>query len=237
MRVLLALLLCCPLALAAQDIDLNELLDSCPDCAGTPGEPVCIMIVEGSGVQVPNPCYAACLGYPTVGPWFCEDLDGGGGEADNGPGDGEGDGDGSGGGDNGGDDGDGGGDPAEGDGDGDGVGDDDGDGLTDIEEGELGTDPEDPDSDDDGLNDGAEGDAGTDTRDADSDDDGLTDGAEVNLFDTDPNNPDSDGNGIGDAQQILNMAQSNCSADLNGDMMVNVQDVLQMLGQFGDTCN
>ena len=126
---------------AAQDIDLDALLANCPDCANVEGSPVCIMIQEGSGVQVPNACYAECLGYPTVGPWFCESEGDGGGDTGNGGGD-----TGNGGGDTG--------DASEGDGDGDGIGDDDGDGLTDVEEGDMGTDPEDSDSDDDGLNDG-----------------------------------------------------------------------------------
>ena len=99
---------------AAQDIDLDALLANCPDCAAVEGSPVCIMIQEGSGVQVPNACYAECLGYPIVGPWFCESEGDGGGDTGNGGGDT--------------------GDASEGDGDGDGIGDDDGDSLTDVEE-------------------------------------------------------------------------------------------------------
>lgn len=56
----------------AQDFDLEAALAECTGCADAAGEPVCIMIVEGQGVQVPNMCYAECLGFPTVGPWFCE---------------------------------------------------------------------------------------------------------------------------------------------------------------------
>lgn len=200
---------------AAQDIDLDALLANCPDCANVEGSPVCIMIQEGSGVQVPNACYAECLGYPTVGPWFCESEGDGGGDT---------------------------GDASEGDGDGDGIGDDDGDGLTDLEEGDMGTDPEDSDSDDDGLNDGDEVSEGTDPGNTDSDGDGLSDGAEVNLFDTDPTNPDSDGDGMTDAENIGALLatpppSTSCSADLDSDGSVSVQDILMLLGQFGNVCN
>lgn len=214
---------------AAQDIDLDALLANCPDCANVEGSPVCIMIQEGSGVQVPNACYAECLGYPTVGPWFCESEGDGGGDTGNGGGD-----TGNGGGDTG--------DASEGDGDGDGIGDDDGDGLTDVEEGDMGTDPEDSDSDDDGLNDGDEVSEGTDPGNTDSDGDGLSDGAEVNLFDTDPTNPDTDGDGMTDAENIGALLatpppSTSCSADLDSDGSVSVQDILMLLGQFGNVCN
>jgi hypothetical protein len=75
----------------------------------------------------------------------------------------------------------------------------DADGLSDVEEGALGTDPQDPDSDDDGLLDGVEDDTGfyvdsqhtgTDPLDFDSDDDGASDGAEVQAG-TDPNDDQS----------------------------------------------
>ena len=211
----------------AQDIDLDALLANCPDCANVEGSPVCIMIQEGSGVQVPNACYAECLGYPTVGPWFCESEGDGGGDSGNGGGD-----SGNGGGDTG--------DVSEGDGDGDGIGDDDGDGLTDVEEGDMGTDPEDSDSDDDGLNDGDEVSEGTDPGNTDSDGDGLSDGAEVNLFDTDPTNPDSDGDGMTDAENIgamLAIPPPTCGGDLDNDGAISVGDILLMLGQFGNICN
>ena len=219
---------------SAQDIDLDALLASCPDCANVEGSPVCIMIQEGSGVQVPNACYAECLGYPTVGPWFCESEGDGGGDTGNEGGDtGDGGGDtGNGGGDTG--------DVSEGDGDGDGIGDDDGDGLTDVEEGDIGTDPEDSDSDDDGLNDGDEVSEGTDPGNTDSDGDGLSDGAEVNLFDTDPTNPDSDGDGMTDAENIgalLATPAPTCGGDLDNDGAISVGDILLMLGQFGNICN
>ena len=71
-----------------------------------------------------------------------------------------------------------------------------------------GTDPLDPaddlsDSDEDGLTDAEEGEIGTDPLDGDSDDDGLTDGDEVNEHGTDPLNADSDGGGVSDGQEVL----------------------------------
>lgn len=73
----------------------------------------------------------------------------------------------------------------------DSVLDSDMDGLTDQEEEELGSDPNNPDSDGDGIIDGSD----PDLVDKDSDMDGLTDREEEELG-TDPNNPDTDGDGI-----------------------------------------
>jgi len=86
-----------------------------------------------------------------------------------------------------------------------------GDGLTNMQEYQLGTDPNDPDSDGDGLEDGPEV-AGADARpptdptDDDTDDDGLEDGVESNTgawvdasdTGTDPTAADSDRDGLGD---------------------------------------
>jgi len=124
------------------------------------------MILEGSGVQVPNACYAECLGFPTVGPWFCED---------------------------------------------------------------------------DGLTDGEEVAEGADANNQDTDGDGLSDGLEVGVFDTDPTNADTDGNGLSDALDIAAQlagppAPPLCEGDVNADGSVSVSDILQLLGQFGNTC-
>ncbi len=106
----------------------------------------------------------------------------------------------------------------------------DGDGLTDNEEGVLGTDPLDPDTDGGGVNDGKEvnidgtdpldpaddtpdtdGDGlndidelvwGTDPLVVDTDNDGLIDGDEVWLHGTDPAVADTDGGGIDDGQEV-----------------------------------
>jgi len=76
--------------------------------------------------------------------------------------------------------------------------DSDGDGLTDDEEEDLGTDPNDSDSDDDGLDDGTEvNDTDTDPLNPDTDGDGMDDGLEDEVG-ADPNDPDTDGDGIED---------------------------------------
>ncbi len=96
--------------------------------------------------------------------------------------------------------------------------DSDGDGLTDEEEDQLGTDPNNPDTDGDGINDGDEvNDTGTDPNDDDSDDDGLTDGDEVNNTGTDPNNPDTDGGGDNDGDEVNNGTDPNDGSDDSGD--------------------
>ena len=105
----------------------------------------------------------------------------------------------------------------------------DNDGVSDVEEEEQGTDPNNPDSDDDGLLDGEELDGcvyypnsticqdiifiATDPLDPDSDDDGLTDGFEAYVPDLDPNNPDSDDDGVGDGDE-----------DLDNDDLINLDE-------------
>lgn len=88
------------------------------------------------------------------------------------------------------------------------------DGLTDEEEADIGTDPNDPDTDDDGINDGQEVLDGTDPLDdcdniggtalpdSDCDMDGLTTSEEGSLG-TDPNDEDTDGDGINDGQEVM----------------------------------
>jgi hypothetical protein len=58
------------------------------------------------------------------------------------------------------------------------------------------------DRDFDGLSNEEEEQLGTDPDNADSDDDGLLDGAEINFHKTNPLNPDSDNNGVRDGEQM-----------------------------------
>jgi serine/threonine protein kinase len=82
-------------------------------------------------------------------------------------------------------------------------GDDDGDGLSNSQEAEIGTDPNDPDTDNDGLTDGQEvNEYGTNPRLPDSDGDNLSDGDEVNVYGTSPTNPDTDGDGVNDGIEV-----------------------------------
>ncbi|WP_143751907.1 Ig-like domain-containing protein, partial [Maribacter sp. 4U21] len=102
------------------------------------------------------------------------------------------------------------------------TGDCDGDGLTNEEEANAGTDPNNDDTDGDGLSDseevnGPDGDPLTDdgsdplnpcdpdvmgSPTADCDGDGLTNEEEANAG-TDPNNEDTDGDGISDSEEVL----------------------------------
>lgn len=239
----------------AQDFDLEAALAECTGCADAAGEPVCIMIVEGQGVQVPNMCYAECLGFPTVGPWFCEGSeDGGSGEgggsdegdggSDEGGGSNEGDGDsGEGGGSEEGDGGSGeGGGSDEGDGgSGEGGGSDEGEGGSDEGDG-GGSDEGEGDSDGDGLTDTEENQYDTDANNADTDGDGLNDGDEVHLFNLSPTLADTDGNGVSDPvdlvyQLLEEVAVDPCPSDINKDGVVTVSDMLVFLSDFGVICD
>jgi hypothetical protein len=93
----------------------------------------------------------------------------------------------------------------------------DGDGLSDDEESDLGTDPDNPDSEGDHVTDGDEVHVhGTDPLDNDSDDDFLTDGDEVNIIHTDPTDPDSDDDGLLDSEERPRNADPN-NPDTDGD--------------------
>jgi len=82
--------------------------------------------------------------------------------------------------------------------------DSDGDGLSDTFEGEIGTDPFNPDTDGDGLNDGEEVNLyNTDPLNPDSDYDGLKDGEEVLTYKTDPLNRDTDDGGVADGHEVI----------------------------------
>jgi hypothetical protein len=83
-------------------------------------------------------------------------------------------------------------------------GDPDGDGLTNEEEGELGTDPMLPDTDGDGLWDRDEvAIHSTDPLVRDTDMDGLLDGEEVNVYGTNATSPDTDRGGVWDRKEVL----------------------------------
>ncbi|RLC94693.1 MAG: hypothetical protein DRI77_10780, partial [Chloroflexi bacterium] len=58
------------------------------------------------------------------------------------------------------------------------------------------------DNDNDGLTNAEECQTNTDPQDPDSDNDGLSDGDEVHTYDTDPTNPDSDGDGLDDGWEV-----------------------------------
>ncbi|MDZ7692511.1 MAG: OmpA family protein [Balneolaceae bacterium] len=104
----------------------------------------------------------------------------------------------------------------------------DGDGLTDAEEAELGTDPNNADTDGDGLTDGDEVNKyKTDPLNPDTDDDGLTDGAEVNSHNTDPNNPDSDGDGLEDGEEVNDYRTDPNNPDSDGDGLNDYEEVME----------
>ena len=101
----------------------------------------------------------------------------------------------------------------------------DGDGVSDGDELDNGTDPEDDDSDDDGVSDGHERALGTFPNNADTDGDGIPDGVEIGLTEpegnntdssvfvpdadpsttTDPLRKDSDGGGLEDGEEDVNL--------------------------------
>lgn len=98
----------------------------------------------------------------------------------------------------------------------------DADGLTDEEEGDLGTDPNNPDSDGDGLLDGAEVANGTDPTDptsgpaiVDVDGDGVADEEDNCVETANSDQADLDADGLGDV----------CDDDIDGDGVANDEDV------------
>ena len=221
----------------AQGFDLEAALAECTGCADAAGEPVCIMIVEGQGVQVPNMCYAECLGFPTVGPWFCDGSDGS-DEGNGGDGEGGGSDEGNGG------EGEGGGSDAGSGGDGEGGGSDEGNGGDGegggSDEGNGGD--EGNDTDGDGLTDSEESGYNTDANNADTDGDGLSDGDEVMLFNLSPTSSDTDGNGVADPidlvyQLLAQVSADPCPSDINKDGVVTVSDMLVFLSDFGVICD
>jgi hypothetical protein len=84
----------------------------------------------------------------------------------------------------------------------DGAADTDEDGIPDVNEGAIGTDPDNLDSDGDLLYDGGELIYGVNPLNPDSDDDGLLDGEEVYIHGTDPAAVDTDGDGLDDLTEV-----------------------------------
>jgi hypothetical protein len=104
--------------------------------------------------------------------------------------------------------------------------DSDGDGLTDKQELEIGTDPNNPDTDSDGLSDGEEVlRRNTDPLNPDTDGDGLTDGAEVLNHNTDPLNPDTDGDKLVDGDEI-NIGTDPLNPDTDSDGLIDGDESL-----------
>ena len=83
------------------------------------------------------------------------------------------------------------------------ITDSDGDTLTDGEEAQYGTDPNNPDTDLDGLSDSNElHNLSLNPLNPDTDGDQLPDGAEVNIYGTNPLRTDTDGDGISDMDEL-----------------------------------
>ena len=98
------------------------------------------------------------------------------------------------------------------------TGDPDEDNLTNAQERQLGTDPQDPDTDNDGLDDDVEIALGTDPLNADTDGDGLLDGYEVNVLGSSPFLHDTDGDGLDDEEEDV-LGTNPSSEDTDGDGM------------------
>ncbi len=102
--------------------------------------------------------------------------------------------------------------------------DSDDDGLTDVEEGLIGTDPHDADSDDDGIIDGDEpnytddtdGDGLINPLDPDSDDDGIFDGTEVGITTPNPDTDTDNGHFIPDADPTTHTSAVDPDTDHGG---------------------
>jgi hypothetical protein len=104
----------------------------------------------------------------------------------------------------------------------------DGDGLTDLAEGQLGTDPNLADTDSDGIDDGEEVNVyGSDPTLVDSDADGLDDGDEVNTHGTDPARADTDHDGLDDADEINVHGTDPTDADSDDDGYVDGYEIQQ----------
>jgi len=101
------------------------------------------------------------------------------------------------------------------------------DGLSNLEEYQNQTDPNDSDTDDDGLLDGPEVHThGTDPTISDSDTDGLLDGEEVNTYGTDQNNNDTDSDGLLDGAEVDTYYTDPLLIDTDGDGLSDGAEVL-----------
>ena len=96
------------------------------------------------------------------------------------------------------------------------ITDTDGDGLTDLQEKELGTNPQVADTDGDGLNDKQELEYKTDPLKADTDGDDLFDGDEVS-YGANPLAVDSDGDTLPDGKEVHELSTSPINSDTDGD--------------------
>ncbi|MFV1450312.1 Ig-like domain-containing protein [Maribacter sp. HS] len=120
----------------------------------------------------------------------------------------------------------------------------DNDGLTNDEENNLGTDPNNPDSDGDGINDGQEvlnstnplddcdSIAGTPLGTSDCDLDNLTTDEEASLG-TDPNNADTDNDGLTDGEEV-DLGTNPIDPDTDGDGINDGEEVIDATSPLDD---
>ncbi len=106
--------------------------------------------------------------------------------------------------------------------------DDDNDGLTNAQEEQLGSDPNNPDTDADGLKDGEEiRRYKTSPTVTDSDGDGLSDGDEVFKHRTDASQADTDGDGLTDGDEVLKYGTDPLRIDTDSDTLTDGDEVLK----------
>lgn len=108
----------------------------------------------------------------------------------------------------------------------------DGDGLTQAEEADYGTDPDNPDTDGDWVWDGLELEEGTDPLNPDTDGDELTDGVEASLG-TNPLNPDTDADGLDDWSEVQ-VGADPLVADTDGDGLLDGTDPDPLVAALAD---
>ena len=102
------------------------------------------------------------------------------------------------------------------------------DGLTNLQEFESGTDPNEADTDGDGLTDGEEvATHMTNPLVSDTDADGLSDGDETSTHGTNPLEADSDGDGISDGDELLTLNTDPLNPDSDGDGFTDAVEVDQ----------